>query len=285
MKIVAITVLAILLIGIFWNIQAKRNPYVRHANYPFLWFAAIKLGNQPTPGFNPEQGVKVTWQVSADLTFIGGTDVEPYWDSFILLGSHNHVTRPLEFNDSIEDAYLVRLEPYKAPPIILSLFSFLHKLGIWSKPDGEATRNVDLSIIRPGIGPTQNNVDAMFTKPFEQKPFMVNFLKFSSRARYPESSDVENPLVSGRAAYDRYGDIANKTVYSVGGEYVLGGYVTEVLRAAKGGLTAADWDDIAVMQYPNQTAILLMEKVEEYRSALKHRDAGLERTVIVSALD
>jgi len=146
------------------------------------------------------------------------------------------------------------------------------------------TNEVDLSIIRAGTGPTQASVDALFDRPVTQKPQMVNFLKYFDKAKYQTDSPEAQRGLSGHAAYQLYGDVASKTVYGIGGEYVLGGRVKSVLRQADSGITVGDWDEIAIMQYPNQTAILTMDQVQEYRDAFKHRNAGLERTVIVAAL-
>jgi hypothetical protein len=56
-----------------------------------------------------------------------------------------------------------------------------------------------------------------------------------------------------------------------------------VLREAKAGPTIGCWHDVAAMRYPNPPAILTMEHVPEYRAALHHRDAGLERTVVIAS--
>ena len=39
------------------------------------------------------------------------------------------------------------------------------------------------------------------------------------------------------------------------------------------------------MHYPNPAAILTMEHAPDYRDALHHRDAGLERTVVIASTD
>jgi hypothetical protein len=61
------------------------------------------------------------------------------------------------------------------------------------------------------------------------------------------------------------------------------GAVAEVAHAPKSGPTVGAWHDIAAMRYPNPRAILSMEHVPEYRAALKHRDDGLARTVVIAS--
>jgi hypothetical protein len=55
-----------------------------------------------------------------------------------------------------------------------------------------------------------------------------------------------------------------------------------VLVAIVAALTFTLWL-IAAMQYPNPPAILSMEHALDYRAALDHRDAGLERTLVVAS--
>ncbi len=58
-----------------------------------------------------------------------------------------------------------------------------------------------------------------------------------------------------------------------------------MVRESLASPTRGEWDDIAIMHYPAQEAILSMEHVPEYRTALAHRNAGLERTRIVASLE
>jgi hypothetical protein len=78
-------------------------------------------------------------------------------------------------------------------------------------------------------------------------------------ARYSEPKDESS--VDGREAYFRYGSVAFRTVYSIGGHLVTAGKVVEVVRESHAGPTRGEWDDISIMQYPSQQAILSMKQV------------------------
>jgi len=256
-----------------------------------MWFAAVKTtetnlsATQLDKVIQFADNVEVPWSVSAELAFIGG-NIDPYWDSMMLLGSHTDLDQVITFNEKlIDDAYLVRLEPYQVPAWGLSLYSIysaLHRYGILGNKLKAPTQAVDTSLIREDIGPNQKSIKALFQLPKNKKPMMVNFVKFYDYAQYQNNKRPENTDLTGRQAYDIYGEIANKTIYGLGGEYVLGGYIVEELRAAKNGLTIGEWDDIAVMQYPQPTTILMMDQIDEYQQSLYHRNAGLKHTVIIT---
>jgi hypothetical protein len=75
-----------------------------------------------------------------------------------------------------------------------------------------------------------------------------------------------------------------RTVYRTGGHLLFYGRIRQVLREASRGPTTGAWSDVAAMHYPNPGAILSMEHARDYRAALRHRDAGLERTVVIASL-
>ncbi len=136
-------------------------------------------------------------------------------------------------------------------------------------------------VVAAALGPSTDNIATLKSRPAHQKPAMINFLKYYETARYGDASAAS---VSGRDAYARYGNVAFRTVYRLGGRLVVAGKIVEVLRAPQAGPTMGAWDDIAIMQYPSQRAILSLEQFAEYRVALAERNAGLERTRIVSSL-
>jgi len=286
MKTAVYAAITLIILALLWNYRANQLAAAKNNNYEHIWFAAIKqTATNDSNGYTLADSVETPWKVNSDFTFIGDQGLEPYWDTLILLGSDKDLEHPLNFDKHVEDAYLVKLDAFEVPPLALSFFQFLHKVGLWRNPSGDARPDIDLGDIRADIGPTRESIEALFERPIEQKPMMVNFLKYYGVAQYPESGGEPYPNVSGATAYSRYGEVANKTVFSLGGEYILGGRIERVIHAANNGTTVGDWDEIAVMQYPSQTAILTMENSHPYRQALKHRNAGLERTVIISALE
>jgi len=179
--------------------------------------------------------------------------------------------------ETFEDAYVARLKLFTPPKIALGLIRTLIALGVLSRP---STENVALDAqsigFRPDVMPSAKAIETLLSRPADYAPAMVNFLKYYETAQY-------EPGGSGRAAYRRYGTVAMRTVFRTGGHLLFYGRVIEVVRAASDGPTVGAWDDVAAMRYPNPPAILSMEHVPAYRAALHHRDAGLERTVVIAS--
>src|SRR5215211_7859189 len=99
---------------------------------------------------------------------------------------------------------------------------------------------------------------------------MVNVLKFKEVA-----SDGDG---SGAAVYGRYGDAVIDLVEARGGQVVWLGRVEHVFI---GDVDANDWDVVALVSYPSRQAFLEMVSQPEYTDIHRHREGGLERTVVI----
>jgi uncharacterized protein (DUF1330 family) len=93
---------------------------------------------------------------------------------------------------------------------------------------------------------------------------MLNLLKFK---------DGE-----GSREYGKYGDSASKMVEALGGRVIYVGRCDQVLI----GDAAEGWDAIALVEYPSRQAFIEMVSRKDYQSAHEHREAGLERTVLLA---
>jgi len=100
---------------------------------------------------------------------------------------------------------------------------------------------------------------------------MLNLLKFKARA---DSGDA----TSGEAAYRTYGDAAVAMIEERGGSVIWAGRADQVLI----GDPADDWDQVLLVQYPSRAAFLDMVSQPAYQEAHRHRESGLERTVVVA---
>jgi uncharacterized protein (DUF1330 family) len=105
---------------------------------------------------------------------------------------------------------------------------------------------------------------------------MVNYLAFFERAGYGESS----PSISGSAAYKRYGQVAARAVYLLGGRVVFLGAVEACLGEATAASTSGPWHEVAIVDYPSRFAFSRLTAMPGYTAALAHRRAGLQRTVL-----
>lgn len=100
---------------------------------------------------------------------------------------------------------------------------------------------------------------------------MLNLLKYRS-----SSADGEG---SGEDAYRRYGQQAVQLVEEQGGSVLWMGRPDQVLI---GDEDADAWDAVALVRYPSRQHFLDMVSQPRYQEAHEHREAGLERTVLLA---
>jgi uncharacterized protein (DUF1330 family) len=127
------------------------------------------------------------------------------------------------------------------------------------------------------IIPTQTQIQTMVEKGPEGPMVMVNLLKYRKKAAYePDRAEAKDGL-SGRDAYQRYGMVALQQVMKRGGSVVWGGSQKFVMI----GDDANDWDEVVCVRYPSREAFLNMTQDPDYLAAHYHREAGLDRTVLL----
>lgn len=128
------------------------------------------------------------------------------------------------------------------------------------------------------IDPTADQVRALRDAPDDRPVTMVNLLKFRAQACY---EDADEAPCSGREAYARYKHAFTETVGAVSqAQVVFQGPVQQVFIGAT-GRPETDWDEVLVVRYPSRRHFLAMMADPTYRAALRHRYAGLERTVLL----
>lgn len=118
-----------------------------------------------------------------------------------------------------------------------------------------------------GIKPNRDQFAglAAAAKTNEGTVVMLNLLKFAASG--------------GAKEYGAYGDSVSKMVKALGGRIVYVGRCDQVLI---GDEDANEWDSIAVVEYPNRQAFIDMVSKPDYQKASEHRDAGLERTLLIA---
>lgn len=270
--LVGVAVLAAAGAGALWAWGRSEPIYAISEGEP-VFFVALKTADPAAPLPPLAAGVELRWQAQADFTLIG--EGEPYWTRFAVLAGGAPDAPPLAL-DGVSDAYVVRLRMVRPPALALGVLKLLIATGVLPKPEGAVAQDVSGMGFRADAMPTARQIETLLAKPADYAPSMVNFLKYRAQATAPDEGK------SGAAAYQVYGLVAMRTVYRTGGRLLFYGRVEQVLRAPS-AVPPIAWDDIAVMQYPSSPAILTMEHVPEYRAALKHRDAGLDRTVVIAA--
>jgi uncharacterized protein (DUF1330 family) len=131
------------------------------------------------------------------------------------------------------------------------------------------------------IDPTADQVRALRDAPDDQPITMVNLLKFRAQARY---EDGEEAPCSGREAYARYKHAFTETVGAVSQAKVLFSGPVQQVFIGQAGTPEGDWDEVLVVRYPSRKHFLAMMADATYREALRHRYAGLERTVLLQCV-
>jgi uncharacterized protein (DUF1330 family) len=128
------------------------------------------------------------------------------------------------------------------------------------------------------IDPMADQVRALRDAPDGGPITMVNLLKFRAQARYEDGNEAP---CSGRDAYARYKHAFTETVGAVSQAQVLYQGPVQQVFIGRAGQPEADWDEVLIVRYPSRRHFLAMMADPTYREALRHRYAGLERTVLL----
>lgn len=128
------------------------------------------------------------------------------------------------------------------------------------------------------VVPTPRQIQMMAEQGPEGPIVMVNLLKYRKQAAYESDRAEAKQNLTGREAYQRYGMVAMQQVMKRGGGVVWGGPQKFVMIGTD---EANDWDDVVCVRYPSREAFLNMTQDPDYLAAHYHREAGLERTVLL----
>jgi len=131
--------------------------------------------------------------------------------------------------------------------------------------------------VKNALGPTSKSQMEEMMKPGPDGPvFMVNLLKFKDRAEYEDGRETD---LTGREAYEIYGESVTKLVKTFGGQMIFAGDVTFLPV----GEVEELWDEIAIVLYPERSALLRMSMSEEWQEIEPHRAAGLKGQLNIEA--
>lgn len=130
-----------------------------------------------------------------------------------------------------------------------------------------------------GIDPTADQVRALRDHGVDGPVVMLNLLKFRAVADYP--ADMNVAPCSGAEAYGRYQTAFAGVLQPITqAEVLYDGPVAQVFIGLAGS-AETDWDKVLLVRYPTRQHFLGMMANADYRKALAHRYAGLERTVLL----
>jgi uncharacterized protein (DUF1330 family) len=114
-------------------------------------------------------------------------------------------------------------------------------------------------------GPKEVNEDLIAGLPDAGPVTMVNLLRLRDRAAYKRYSEATMPLIKARGG---------TVIWAGNGEAV-----------AYGDREADRWDYVVLVRYPSRAAFLDMVGSAEYAAANKHREAAVDKHVIVATTE
>jgi uncharacterized protein (DUF1330 family) len=120
------------------------------------------------------------------------------------------------------------------------------------------------------ITPNADQFQELASRRDEGPVVMLNLLKYKRRA---DGGDL-----TGQEEYRSYGDAAVAMIEERGGSVLWAGRADKVLI----GDPTEDWDHVLLVQYPSRAAFLDMVGQPAYQEAHRHRESGLERTLVVA---
>ncbi|MFK8051542.1 MAG: DUF1330 domain-containing protein [Woeseiaceae bacterium] len=122
------------------------------------------------------------------------------------------------------------------------------------------------------IDPDRAQFEQFKNLPRDEPILMLNLVRFHAAAEYPDGEQI-----SGREAYARYGKASGPVFTRNGGEIVWRGNPALVLI----GPADEAWDTAFIARYPTASAFLAMVTDDEYRAAVKHRQAAVSTSRLI----
>lgn len=116
------------------------------------------------------------------------------------------------------------------------------------------------------VDPERDQFDAFKDLPRDQPILMLNLIRLRDRANYEDGR-----LATGLEAYSAYGRESAPIFQRLGGDIVWRGKPTLVLI----GPRDERWDLAFIARYPTAGAFLAMVTDDDYRQAVKHRQAAV----------
>lgn len=128
--------------------------------------------------------------------------------------------------------------------------------------------------------PSAEQINRIKQKDTKKPVAIVNLMKYKDIAVYPEDykgkTGKRGQNFTGREAYERYANKSMKKMGKSGGQIIALGNFDKVVA----GDEDSDWDTFTNVLYPSFDVFLETFNVEDFKSELIDRDAGLEKSKI-----
>ena len=229
-----------------------------------------------------ELGGAVTWVARNELLAIG--DGELHWTHTVLarIERGNRLIAAAEAGGVEVDAAELQMHVYRPrrpPAVVLRLLRLLRPIGRLFEGGEDGLAEFTMGLEEGGIHPRRDQIARIAASTRDTPAYMINLLHYRERAEY--RLPVRRPNVSGRRAYERYGLVALRSVYMLGGEVVHIGQLGAPLVEGAHTAAAGRWDDLAIVRYPSVSRLLKLTRMPGYPHSMRHREAGLDRTALI----
>jgi hypothetical protein len=162
---------------------------------------------------------------------------------------------------------------------LAALVLVLAALGCGDAPSSDVDARIDALFGNPPFG-TVNRTEArriLETTPEEDGPFfLVNFIEHRAHAEYRDGRATD---LTGAEADALYNLAVLPMLAEIGAQPFYVGSVERFLLPGDG----AAWSQIAVVLYPSRARFVEMISRPDFRDAVVHKVAGVERTIVLVA--
>jgi uncharacterized protein (DUF1330 family) len=134
-------------------------------------------------------------------------------------------------------------------------------------------RNTEMNV-ENAVYPTRERVMALMGDTSAEPIVMLNLLKFRTRAEYANGRKTD---LTGKQAYNLYGEAMRKVVEREGGKFLFMGDVKSLVIGVVDDL----WEIAALVEYPSSAAFARIASSPEVAEIGVHRAAGLEGQLLI----
>jgi uncharacterized protein (DUF1330 family) len=128
--------------------------------------------------------------------------------------------------------------------------------------------------VENALYPTRERIGELMGDTTPDPIVMLNLLKFRARAEYPDGRKSD---LTGRQAYNLYGEAMRKVVEREGGKFIFAAEIKSLVI----GTVEDMWDIAALVEYPSSAAFARIASSPEVAEIGVHRAAGLAGQLLI----
>lgn len=151
------------------------------------------------------------------------------------------------------------------------------KFGRFLKEDA-SDPSKDQMASDPSVSPSPEGVARFLERDQSQPVFVVNLNKYNPRAKYPDGDRGR----TGKQAYNRYSRYSLPRLLALGGYPAFDGSVIGTVVGDAGDTIFDTWNTFLLVSYPTRDHFLRMFAGQGLAKGIPHRNAALQRAVIMS---